>query len=132
MRLRWIMLLASAAVLAIAGIATHRIEQRRQRVALARILTGGESDRAPQLMITYGCAGCHQIPGLAGPRGRVGPPLGRVAERIYIGGVVANTPENLVRWIVDPKALAPRTAMPVTGVSEMQARDIAAYLYAQR
>ncbi|MDN3627777.1 c-type cytochrome [Methylobacterium isbiliense] len=126
------MLLASAAVLTAGGIVTHRIEQRRQRVELARNLTGGDSARAPQLMITYGCAGCHEIPGLAGPQGRVGPPLGSVAERLYIGGVVANTPENLVRWIVDPKALAPRTAMPVTGVSEVQARDIAAYLYAHR
>ncbi|WP_018261591.1 c-type cytochrome [Methylobacterium sp. WSM2598] len=132
MRLRWIALLASAAVLATGGIVTHRIEQHRQRVELARNLTGGNPDRAPELMITYGCAGCHEIPGLAGPRGRIGPPLGTVAERVYIGGVVANTPENLVHWIVDPKALAPRTAMPVTGVSEVQARDIAAYLYTHR
>lgn len=132
MRFRWIALVASTAALVAGGIVAHRVEQHRQRVELARGLTGGNPDRAPVLMITYGCAGCHEIPGLAGPRGRVGPPLGTLAERVYIGGVVANTPENLVRWIANPKALDPRTAMPVTGVSEMQARDIAAYLYAHR
>lgn len=132
MRFRWIALVASTAALVAGGIVAHRVEQHRQRVELARGLTGGNPDRAPVLMITYGCAGCHEIPGLAGPRGRVGPPLGTLAERVYIGGVVANTPENLVRWIANPKALDPRTAMPVTGVSETQARDIAAYLYAHR
>ncbi|WP_018260582.1 c-type cytochrome [Methylobacterium sp. WSM2598] len=132
MPLRWIALLAAAAALATGGLVAHRIDLRRQRIELARNLTGGDPDRAPALMIGHGCAGCHEIPGLAGPRGRVGPPLGSVAERVYIGGVVTNTPENLVRWIVDPRALDPRTAMPVTGISEAQARDIAAYLYAHR
>ncbi|ACL57327.1 c-type cytochrome [Methylobacterium nodulans] len=133
MRRRWIAFFAAVAVLAVAGgIAVHRIERHQQQVRLARTLTGGDPDRAPDLMIAYGCAGCHEIPDLAGPRGRVGPPLRTLAERVYIGGVAANTPENLVRWIVNPKAFAPRTAMPVTGISEAQARDVAAYLYAHR
>jgi cytochrome c1 len=83
-------------------------------------------------MITYGCAGCHEIPDLAGPSGRVGPPLRTISERVYIAGVATNTPENLVGWIVNPKALNPKTAMPVTGISEAEARDVAAFLYAQQ
>jgi cytochrome c2 len=52
-----------------------------------------------------------------------------MAQRLYVGGAVENTPDNLVRWIVNPKAFSARTAMPVTGISESQARNIAAYLY---
>jgi cytochrome c2 len=36
-----------------------------------------------------------------------------------------------VRWIVDPKQFSQKTAMPVTGIKEGEARDIAAYLYRQ-
>ncbi|WP_312034861.1 c-type cytochrome [Methylorubrum rhodesianum] len=71
------------------------------------------------------------ILGAAGPKGRVGPPLRALAERVYIGGGAVNTPENLLQWIADPRSLSPRTAMPVTGVSEGQAHDVAAYLCAQ-
>ena len=43
----------------------------------------------------------------------------------------ANEPEMLVRWIRDAPSLDPATAMPKLGVSEQQARDIAAYLYSR-
>ncbi|MGY4382706.1 cytochrome c1 [Bradyrhizobium sp. i1.3.6] len=33
--------------------------------------------------------------------------------------------------IVAPQTFSPRTAMPATGITESEARDIAAYLYAQ-
>jgi cytochrome c2 len=59
-------------------------------------------------------------------------PLGNVADRVYVGGVLTHTPDNLIRWIVDPKQFSPRTAMPTTGINEGQARDVAAYLYAIR
>ena len=36
------------------------------------------------------------------------------------------------RWIVNPKQFDPRTAMPVTGISLGEARDVAAYLYRLR
>ncbi len=132
MRRSAILLLFATAVLTAAGGVVHRGAQARQRTELARRLTGGEPDRAAGPMIAYGCAGCHEIPDLAGPRGRIGPPLHGLAERVYLGGVLPNTPDNLVRWIVDPKAASPRTAMPATGISEAQARDVAAYLYARR
>jgi cytochrome c1 len=45
--------------------------------------------------------------------------------------MLLNTPENLVRWIVDPRAVNPHTAMPVTGISAAEARDVVAYLYAR-
>ena len=130
MRRRWLAFLAVVAALGTAGgVVAHRAERRQKAAEKVRALTGGDPSRAPALMIAYGCAGCHDIPDLSGPSGRVGPALRNVAERVYIGGVTTNTPENLVRWIVNPKVLNPRTAMPVTGISEEQARDVAAYLY---
>ena len=59
----------------------------------------------------------------------VGPPLDFFAERTYIGGELPNTPDTLVHWIMDAPSLIPATAMPRLGVSEADARDIAAYLY---
>jgi cytochrome c2 len=38
----------------------------------------------------------------------------------------------MIRWIVNPRAVNPGTAMPVTGISPAEARHVAAYLYAQR
>ena len=40
-----------------------------------------------------------------------------------------NTPDNMVRWLQNPPAIDPRSAMPNMGISEAQARDIAAWLY---
>ena len=73
---------------------------------------------------------CHVIPGLPGADGRTGPPLVATGRQPYIAGVLRNTPENMVRWIMDPQQVDPLTAMPDLGVPEALARDIAAYLYA--
>jgi hypothetical protein len=62
-------------------------------------------------------------------RGRIGPPLERLAQRVYVAGRLANTPDNLIRWIRDPRGVDPQTAMPAVGLDEAGARDIAAYLY---
>ncbi len=59
----------------------------------------------------------------------MGPPLSRIASRVYVGGVLPNTPENMVQWIRNPKAVDEKTAMPVLNVTDADARDIAAYLY---
>ncbi|MCP8940873.1 c-type cytochrome [Alsobacter sp. SYSU M60028] len=104
------------------------LEPSRARQAAVR-LTGGDPDRAPELIRRYGCAGCHTVPGVRGADGRVGPPLGGIAGRAYFAGVAINSPANLVAWIVDPPSLSPRTAMPRTGIRADEARDVAAYLY---
>jgi cytochrome c len=44
---------------------------------------------------------------------------------------VPNTADNLINWIVRPQAFSPRTAMPATGISQSEARDVAAWLYGQ-
>jgi len=93
---------------------------------------GGDPERGAQLVRSFGCGSCHTIPGIRGARGLVGPPLFFFSRRTYIAGQLPNTPDNLVRWIQDPQAIEPGTAMPTLGASEQQARDMAAYLYTLR
>jgi cytochrome c len=94
--------------------------------------TGGNIHAGKALLQAYGCGSCHVIPGVPGARGLVGPPLLFWARRTYIAGELPNTPDNLVKWIEAPPSVEPGTAMPTLGVSEQQARDMAAYLYTIR
>ena len=64
-------------------------------------------------------------------RGTVGPSLSSLVDRAYIAGVLTNAPGDLTRWLVNPPLYAPDTAMPDLGVTEQDAADMAAYLYAQ-
>jgi cytochrome c2 len=91
--------------------------------------TGGDSDRGKLAMRRYGCGTCHTIPGVRGANGQVGPPLEGIATRAYVAGVLPNTPDQMIRWIQHPQAVDSRKAMPEMGVSDSDARDIAAYLY---
>jgi cytochrome c2 len=93
---------------------------------------GGDPERGRAMLRKYGCQSCHSIPGVAGANGLVGPPLGGVASRSYIAGVLPNTPEHMMRWIEDPKGVDSLTAMPNVGVTETDARHITAYLYTLR
>jgi cytochrome c1 len=96
------------------------------------VAVGGNPARGRQLIESFGCGSCHQIPGIRTAQGLVGPPLTSFARRTLIAGEVPNSPQNLVRWIENPMQIEPRTAMPNLGVSDPQANDIAAYLYTLR
>jgi putative membrane protein len=113
-------------ILALAGIGSS-CASRPER--MAESVTGGDVRRGAAAVTRHGCPACHTIAGIANARGQVGPPLTGIAKRMYVGGVLPNTPENLVRWIRDPKAIDEKTAMPVLGISGQDATDIAAYLY---
>ncbi|HEV7595304.1 MAG TPA: cytochrome c oxidase assembly protein [Gemmatimonadaceae bacterium] len=96
------------------------------------ILVDADVDRGSAAISKYGCGSCHTIPGIKGAQGLVGPPLGQVASRVYIAGVLPNEPDNMIRWLENPPAIDPKTAMPNMGVTARDARDIAAYLYTLR
>ncbi len=96
------------------------------------VRTGGSAEHGRATIVAYRCGECHTIPGIRGAKGVVGPPLNGLARRTYIGGNFPNTPENLVHWVMSPQTMKPRTAMPALGLSEQQARDVAAYLYTLR
>jgi hypothetical protein len=93
---------------------------------------GGNPERGRLMIARIGCGVCHEIPGIRGARGIVGPSLARFGPRALIGGVVPNRPEQLVRWVRDAPSLAPNTGMPSLPISEDEARDVAAYLYSLR
>ncbi len=95
------------------------------------VVEGGDARRGRHLMVTHGCASCHVIPGIREAKARVGPQLHGFRHQIYIAGRLQNTPENLVRWIHDPEAIDPLTAMPTVAMTEQDARDLAAYLLVQ-
>jgi cytochrome c len=97
-------------------------------------VTGGIAERGRAILEAnrYGCAACHVIPGVVGARGLVGPPLNAMGLRGYIAGRLPNKPENMIHWIAHPQSVDPQTAMPETGISEDDARHVAAYLYTLR
>ncbi|HEX6597812.1 MAG TPA: c-type cytochrome [Gemmatimonadaceae bacterium] len=123
--------LRAGALLLVAVLATGCGDERYHDEAVAAMV-GGNPARGPQLIRSYGCGTCHTVSGVTGANGLVGPPLTGIAQRAYIAGVLPNAPENMVRWIENPKAVDSLTAMPVLGVNSADARDIAAYLYTLR
>jgi mono/diheme cytochrome c family protein len=88
----------------------------------------GDVRRGEQALHQYACNACHTIPGITGSHPNVGPPLAGLARRALIGGKLANTPDNMVRWLRHTREVDPQTAMPEMGVTEQDARDMAAYL----
>jgi cytochrome c2 len=94
-------------------------------------LTGGNPRVGQQLIARYGCAACHEIKGIAHADSKVGPSLTEMRSQGYVAGVLPNSAANLIKWIQHPRAIDPKTAMPELGVSEVEARNMAAYLYNQ-
>jgi cytochrome c len=90
--------------------------------------TGGVPQRGRQLMVRYKCGSCHTIPDVPDAHGVVGPPLNRIASREYIAGNFPNAPDVLMRWVMNPEEMKPKTAMPNLGIQKQEARDIVAFL----
>jgi cytochrome c len=115
---------AAAALAALAACGGEAPDGRRA--------AGADPERGLALIAEHGCHACHAIPGVQGPKGVIGPPLDDFGKRVMIVGSVPNTPENLTRWIAHPTRMLPSTAMPEMGLTEEEARDIAAYLHELR
>jgi cytochrome c len=132
LRTNLIAIVAALAVIAVA--ATVIANQRFARADIrhrAEALTGGRVDRGHDLFISKGCGGCHSLAGISEATGLVGPPLDGVAERAVIGGMLANSPANLTRWISAPQSVVPGNAMPDIPMTGREASDIAAFLYSR-
>ena len=89
---------------------------------------GADARRGKRALEQFGCIGCHQIPGMVGPEARLGPTLDGIASRRMLGGVLPNSPQNMALWLRAPQAFSPHSAMPMLGVTERDARDMAAHL----
>jgi cytochrome c1 len=119
------------AVVVVLGAGACRGNNPDQAVAYAAA-TGGSAARGRVLIVERNCGACHTIPGVRAARGLVAPPLVAFSRRTFIAGEVPNTPANLIQWVQAPQSIEPRTAMPAVGLSDQQARDVAAYLYTLR
>jgi len=92
----------------------------------------GDATRGRMLLQQYGCGACHQIPGVSGASGTIGPSLDRLGRRVYVAGVLPNSPSDLARWIRAPDVVKPGTGMPNANVTGQDATDMVAYLYQLR
>jgi cytochrome c2 len=84
-----------------------------------------------QLFVSRGCGACHRAPNVPEAGGTIGPNLRGVGDPQHhpkIAGVLDNTPDNMVRWLMNPPAVKPGTTMPSIGLGEDDARNLAAFL----
>ena len=114
----------TTASILLAGLGTANCDAGTTGTAQA----GADAARGQRLLAQYQCGSCHAIPGVAAARGMQGPSLEAFGKRSYIAGRIPNRADALARWISAPQSLVPDTAMPNMGVSNADARDMAAYL----
>lgn len=99
-----------------------------------------QQQQGVQVILQRGCGSCHTIPNIPGASGTIGPNLGPhdnvppLSQRPMIatypnGAVPNNSVDDLAKWIQNPGALKPGTAMPTLGLSQDEATAAAAYLY---
>jgi cytochrome c oxidase subunit 2 len=83
-----------------------------QRMKSGRAAPTGDAQAGEQVFLRQACIGCHTIDGTTAA-GKVGPNLTHVGGRTTIAaGVLANTPENLTRWIRNSSSVKPGSLMP--------------------
>jgi len=92
-------------------------------------VAGGDPERGRLLVQQYQCAACHFIPEVQGPNGDAGPSLQAMGRMSYIAGSIPNQPENMIRFLQNPPAVKPGTLMPALGISNEEARHMAAFMY---
>ncbi|HLK10942.1 MAG TPA: cytochrome c oxidase subunit II [Candidatus Binatia bacterium] len=80
-----------------------------------------------RVFATSPCVTCHTVAGTAA--GNRGPDLTHLMSRTTIaGGTLANTPDDLAAWLLDPQALKPGAQMPELGLARAQLAPLVAYL----
>ena len=84
--------------------------------------------QAGQMVFARSCGVCHAVAG-TNALGRVGPDLTHLASRSSIGaGALANTPENLARWIHDAPGIKEGARMPAVPLDDADLRAVVTYL----
>ncbi len=96
-----------------------------QRVTPAE--PSGPAAEGKTLYASRGCVGCHTIRGVSA--GVLGPDLTTFgSRRTLAAGMFPNTPERVAAWVKNPGELKPGVKMPALGLTDDQARAVAAYL----
>ncbi|MCL6640634.1 MAG: cytochrome c oxidase subunit II [Candidatus Rokubacteria bacterium] len=87
----------------------------------------GEAAAGKAVYTRSACVGCHTIRGVSA--GVVGPDLTHFGSRRTVGaGLLPATLDNVAAWVRDPEAIKPGVKMPALGLTEAEARALAAYL----
>ena len=84
-----------------------------------------------KLFVVKGCVACHRAPGVPEAQGTIGPNLRGIGDRSKVtrfAGSIDNTHENMVRWLLNPPAMKPGTAMPNAGLTQEEAETLTAFL----
>jgi cytochrome c2 len=93
----------------------------------AKAVEPGNVERGRVLFVQQ-CAACHVVQSIPQARGQIGPDLSNEASKPQVAGVLPNTPENMARWLRNPSAVKPGTAMPNLGLNEQQVQDLVAFM----
>jgi len=124
---------STLAIIAVIILLAFSTASRLKKETSARLVpppAAGDASKGKLALGRYGCAACHFIPGIKGRQTMVGPPLTSLAYRSHIAaGILPNNVDNMIKWIIDPPSINPKTTMPNVGVTREDAEDIAAFLY---
>jgi cytochrome c oxidase subunit 2 len=106
------------------------VAAQRQPAAAADTLTGDAAAGLQAFTNTQNvCVTCHVIEGVPTAVGQVGPNLTHLMSRSFIaGGILANTPENLSRWLQDPQGVKPGNVMRIPALDDQTVANLVAYL----
>jgi cytochrome c oxidase subunit 2 len=86
------------------------------------------AQQGQQVFLANTCLNCHAIGGTAA-NATVGPNLTHLASRATLGaGVIANTPDELTRWVVNAPAVKPGVLMPAFTLTAAELRALTHYL----
>ncbi len=101
---------------------------RKAQIQSAAAPKNGMQARGLRLFLDGPCAACHTVNG-TGSGGQTAPDLTHFASRSSIAaGTLANTAENLDRWLADPQTVKPGNNMPQVPLSKVDRAALVAYL----
>lgn len=93
-------------------------------------LQPGDAARGKTIMTTGACVSCHTIAGTAA-QGKVAPrdmtKFAAYPTIAQVDGFAVNH-DNLVKWLTNPPAVKPGTAMPNLNLKKQEVEDLATYL----
>jgi cytochrome c2 len=115
----------------LASVALSACQSSAAEPATSAAELGPEEAAGRQLFISKGCIACHQVPGVREATGTVGPNLrgiGNTSAHPKIAAVLDNNRENMKRWLINPQAVKPGTAMPSMGLNDDEATKMALFL----
>jgi cytochrome c oxidase subunit 2 len=103
------------------------LDNERLRAAEVPAVQAGRS-----AFLSQSCVNCHRVRGTPAI-GDYAPDLTHLMSRQTIAaGTVANTPENLKRWVQDPQTVKPGCLMPAFQLSDKDRTNIVEYLLTLR